>query len=67
MDALTYFERTADQCSSIAMLILGKKNEEIMKNHHLYLAELHASGDKSYLAEKENRGVQYLVPLENNQ
>ena len=67
MDALTYFERTADQCSSIAMLILGKKNEEIMKNHHLYLAELHASGDKSYLAEKENRRVQYLVPLENNQ
>ena len=63
MDALTYFERTADQCSSIAMLILGKKNEEIMKNHHLYLAELHASGDKSYLAEKENRREQYLAPL----
>ena len=65
MDALTYFERTADQCSSIAMLLLGKNNEEIMKNHHLYLAELHASGDKSYLAEKENRMEQYLVPLKN--
>lgn len=65
MDALTYFERTADQCSSIAMLMLGKKNEEIMKNHHMYLAELHASGDKSYLAEKENRREQYMVPLEN--
>ncbi len=65
MDALTYFERTADQCSSIAMLMLGKKNEEIMKNHHMYLAELHASDDQSYLAEKENRRVQYLVPLGN--
>lgn len=65
MDALTYFERTADQCSSIAMLMLGRKNEEIMKNHHMYLAELHASGDKSYLAEKENRREQYIVPLEN--
>ena len=65
MDALTYFERTADQCSSIAMLMLGKKNEEIMKNHHMYLAELHASGDKSYVAEKENRREQYIVPLEN--
>ena len=65
MDALTYYERTADQCSSIAMLILGKKNEEIVKNHHLYLAELHASGDKSYLAEKENRKEQYLIPLQN--
>lgn len=65
MDALTYFERTADQCSSIAMLMLGRKNEEIMKNHHMYLAELHASGDKSYVAEKENRREQYIVPLEN--
>ena len=65
MDMLTYFERTADQCSSIAMLMLGKNNEEIMKNHHLYLQELHASGDQSYLAEQENRRKQYLVQLEN--
>lgn len=65
MDMLTYFERAADQCSSIAMLMLGKNNEEIMKNHHLYLQELHASGDQSYVAEQENRKAQYLVPLEN--
>ncbi len=65
MDMLTYFERTADQCSSMAMLILARSNEEIMKNHHLYLHELHASGDQSYNAEQENRRVQYLVPLEN--
>ncbi len=65
MDMLTYFERAADQCSSIAMLMLGKNNEEIWKNHHLYLQELHASGDQSYLAEQENRKAQYLTPLEN--
>ena len=65
MDMLTFFERAADQCSSIAMLLLAKNNEEIMKNHHLYLQELHASGDQSYLAEQENRRAQYLVPLEN--
>lgn len=65
MDMLTYLERTADQCSNIAMLMLGKNNEEIMKNHHLYLQELHASDDQSYLAEQENRRVQYLVALEN--
>lgn len=64
MDMLTYFERAADQCSSIAMLILSKNNEEIMKNHHAYLQELHVSGDKSYVAEHENRKNQYLVPLE---
>jgi len=65
MDMLTYFERAADQCSSIAMLILGKNNEDIMKNHHSYLQELHESGDKDYVAEHENRKNQYLIPLEN--
>lgn len=64
MDILTYMERAADQCSSIAMLMLGKNNEEIMKNHHLYLQELHASEDQSYLAEIQNRREQYLVQLE---
>ncbi len=65
MDMLTYFERTADQCSNIAMLMLAKDNEEIMKNHHLYLQELHASTDQSYLAEHANRKEQYLIPLKN--
>lgn len=64
MDMLTYYERTADQCSSIAMLLLGKNNEAIMKNHHLYLQELHESADQSYLAEQENRRTQYMLPLE---
>lgn len=65
MDMLTYFERTADQCSNIALLLLGKNNEEIMKNHHLYLQELHASGNQDYVAEQENRKEQYLTQLEN--
>lgn len=63
MDMLTYFERAADQCSNIAMLMLGKNNEEIMKNHHLYLQELHTSSDQSYLAEQASRKEQYLEPL----
>ena len=65
MDALTYFERTADKCSYTAMRILGKKDGEIMKNHHAYLEALHTTGDQSYVAEQENRRLQYLVPLEN--
>ena len=64
MDLLTHLERAADQCSSIAMLMLGRNNEEIMKNHHRYLQELHESGDRSYVDELESRRVQYLVPLE---
>ena len=65
MDMLTYFERAADQCSNIAMLLLGKNNEDILKNHHYYLHELHQSTDQSYVAEHENRKAQYFVPLEN--
>ncbi|MBR5867941.1 MAG: Na/Pi cotransporter family protein, partial [Clostridia bacterium] len=65
MDMLTSFERAADHCSSIAMQILSRRNEEIMQNHHEYLHQLHESADKSYLAEQENRRAQYLVPLEN--
>ncbi len=65
LEALTYLERAADQCSSIALQLLGRNNEEIMKNHHKYLTELHNSGDSSYMAEQEMRRAQYLVALEN--
>ncbi len=65
MDALTHLERAADQCSNIALLILGRANDDIMNNHHSYLEELHSSSDQSYLAELRNRKEQYLVPLEN--
>ena len=65
MDILTYYERAADQCSSIAMLLLAKNHPEIMKNHHAYLQKLHENASKSYKAEMENRRAQYLVPLKN--
>ncbi len=65
MDILTYFERTADQCSNIAMLLLGKHDGEILKNHHNYLEKLHQSSDQSYVAELQNRRTQYVIPLEN--
>ena len=64
MDALTHLERTADQCSDIAMLLLGRHNAEILNNHHQYLQDLHSSSDQSYLAEIRNRREQYLAPLE---
>ena len=67
MDILTYMERAADQCSSVAMLLLSTHNEEILNNHHHYLQMLHQSTDQSYLAEQENRRQQYLVPLQNIQ
>ena len=33
VDMLTNLERTADQCSNIALLVLGKNDAEIMNNY----------------------------------
>ena len=63
-DLLTHLERTADQCSSIAMMLMSKRNEEILKAHHHYIHELHATADQSYLAEDKMRRAQFLAPLE---
>lgn len=64
MEMLTHLERTADQCSNIAMLVLGLTNEAVFRSHHDYIQNLHSAADRSYLEEQENRRLQYLVPLE---
>ena len=64
MDILTYVERAADQCSSIAVLLLGLSNEDIMRDHHGYLSKVHEAGDRSYREEHDQRWEQYMVPLE---
>ena len=64
MDMLTYLERAADQCSNIALLVLGKNNASIMNNYHNYISELHSTGNQDYLAEQKNRRDQYIVPLQ---
>ena len=63
MEALTYLERTSDQCSSIAVMMLARNNEEILQNHYDYLREIHAGNDAAYMAEKERRRHQYIKPL----
>ena len=63
MDTLTQLERASDQCSSIAVMMLARNNEEILHNHYEYLRELHASGDESYRREKNRRREQYIKPL----
>ena len=63
MEALTYFERASDQCSSIAVMMLARNNEQILQNHYEYLREIHAGGDVAYMAEKERRREQYIKPL----
>ena len=67
MEALTYLERAADQCSSIAVMMLARNNEAILLNHYDYLREIHAGNDVAYLAERERRREQYIKPLKDIQ
>lgn len=64
MEALTYFERASDQCSSIAVLMLARHNEQILQDHYLYLREIHEGNDEAYRSELERRRVQYIKPLQ---
>ena len=63
MEALTYLERASDQCSSIAIMMLARNNEQILQNHYDYLREIHSGNDVAYLAEREHRREQYIKPL----
>lgn len=63
LETLTYLERAADQCSSIALLMLARDNESIKKNHHAYLQSLHADGGAEYELALAARKKQYLDKL----
>ena len=63
LETLTYLERAADQCSSIALLMLARENENIKKNHHAYLQSLHADGGAEYETALAARKKQYLDKL----
>ena len=63
MEALTYLERASDQCSSIAVMMLARNNEDILHDHHEYLRELHEGNDSAYQAERARRREQYIKPL----
>ena len=63
MDALTHLERASDHCSSIAVLMLARDNEEILGNHYDYLRHLHEGTDKLYAAELRRRREQYVDQL----
>ena len=63
MEVLTYLERASDQCSSIAVMMMARKNASILHNHYDYLKEIHAGNDAAYRAEWERRREQYIKPL----
>jgi phosphate:Na+ symporter len=67
METLTYLERAADHCSSIAVMMLARNNEAILQNHYDYLKEIHSGNDAQYRAERDRRRGQYITPLNNVQ
>ena len=67
METLTYLERASDQCSSIAVMMRARNNEEILQNHYDYLREIHSGSDVAYLAERDRRREQYIKPLKDVQ
>ncbi len=67
IEVLTYMERASDQCSSIAVMMLGRDNDAILQNHYDYLRTVHAGDDAAYRAELKRRKEQYIVPLKNIQ
>ena len=63
MDVMTFMERASDQCSSIAVMMLARSNDEILQNHYDYLRDLHEGSNEAYKAEKRRRKEQYIQPL----
>jgi len=63
MECLTYLERASDQCSSIALLMLARHNEEILTNHYDYVRHLHEGTDKHYASELRRRRAEYVDRL----
>lgn len=65
MECLTYLERTSDQCSSIAVMMLARYDTAILNNHHDYLRSVHTGNDVFYKEEEARRRTQYIEPLKN--
>ena len=63
MECLTYLERTSDHCSSIAVMMLARYDDEILLNHHDYLRSVHTGNDVFYNEEETRRREQYIEPL----
>ena len=63
METLVHMERASDQCSSIAVMMLARNNEEILQNHYDYLREIHSGSDEGFNTARAKRREQYIGPL----
>lgn len=64
---LLNLERISDQCSDLAVYLLGRHNPEIVGNEHKYLHDLHHSNDEKYLERFQTYYDKYFGKLDNIQ
>lgn len=62
-DALINLERLGDQCSDIAVYVLGLKDPRIVGNEHEYIRKLHHEQNEEYRAEYEKNTARYTGKL----
>lgn len=62
-NALTNFERLGDQCSDVAVYVLGLKNSKIVGNEHEYIRKMHHEPSEEYLSEYRNNTERYTNKL----
>lgn len=62
-DILIHLERLGDQCSDIAVYILGLKNDAIFGNEHEYIHNIHHAHEKDYENEYKSNSKYYIGKL----
>jgi len=62
-NALTNFERLGDQCSDVAVYVLGLKDAKIVGNEHEYIRNLHHEQNEEYKAEYVRNTERYTNKL----
>lgn len=62
-DLLINLERLGDQCSDVAVCVLGLKDREILGNEHEYIRNIHKSHDVDYEHEFEKNTNLYIGKL----
>lgn len=63
-NALINLERLGDQCSDIAVYVLGLRDQAIVGNEHEYIRSLHHEQNEKYRAEYARNTEKYIGALE---
>ena len=63
-NVLTNFERLGDQCSDVAVYVLGLRDTKIVGNEHEYIRSLHHEQSEEYRREYESNTARYTGKLD---